>query len=496
MFNTASWQSHKEYQTIVRNSKARFNSDSRSLFRGQLEGIYRKLDALDLDLVGFALRQYYPSSGRPAIHQAQILRSLILFTLLLGKTSAKLSFSSWVRDVLPYEPAFIALVGCSSPYELPPLGSYFDFINRFWRGAKDIYHRRSSFPAGKNSKSFPKEIGPDGKLVDKSASVKADQLVRLFLEDKPLTDNPESVFQDIFFLSCVLPSLNKGIIPLDNLTVSGDGTAVISHSAPGGHKLRNAKPEEENLRHYSDPDADFGYDSCKKVTYFGRTLYLLCCRNDHFMVEVPLTFKFTSAKRHDSLNFLYTFDELLKHSYSVNPHNICLDSAHDNAATYVLLDHLGINALIDINGRTKSMEGAPNDISMDKDAKPHCRAGHCMVSVGNDPVKDAHKYRCPLRLGKVKECPYEAECSPTAYGRTVYIHNHSDLRFNTGIPRGSDEYKDIYRQRTACERINNRVLNDYMLQSMKIHGTMRFSFWMMLIGICIHLDAWMKAGVI
>ena len=42
MFNTSSWQSHKEYQTIVRNSKARFNSDSRSLFRGQLEGIYRK----------------------------------------------------------------------------------------------------------------------------------------------------------------------------------------------------------------------------------------------------------------------------------------------------------------------------------------------------------------------------------------------------------------------------------------------------------------------
>ena len=181
MFNTASWQSHKEYQTIVKNSKARFNSDSRSLFHGLLEDIHRKLNALNLDLVGSALRQYYSSSGRPAIRQAQIFRSLILFTLLLGKTSAKLSFSSWVRDVLPYEPAFIALIGCSSPYVLPPLGSNFDFINRFWRGAKDIYRRPSSFPAGKNSKSFPKEIGPDGKLVDKSASVKADQLVRLFL---------------------------------------------------------------------------------------------------------------------------------------------------------------------------------------------------------------------------------------------------------------------------------------------------------------------------
>ena len=82
------------------------------------------------------------------------------------------------------------------------------------------------------------------------------------------------------------------------------------------------------------------------------------------------------------------------------------------------------------------------------------------------------------------------------YGRTVYIKNNGDLRFNTRIPRGSEEYKRIYKERTACERVNNRVLNDYCLQSLKIRGIDHFSFWTMLIGICIHLDARCKTAAL
>lgn len=80
------------------------------------------------------------------------------------------------------------------------------------------------------------------------------------------------------------------------------------------------------------------------------------------------------------------------------------------------------------------------------------------------------------------------------YGRTVYIKNHADLRFHPRIPRDSEEYKDIYRQRTACERLNDRILNNSCLQHLKIRGRDHFSFWTMLIGICIHLDAQYKAA--
>ena len=116
------------------------------------------------------------------------------------------------------------------------------------------------------------------------------------------------------------------------------------------------------------------------------------------------------------------------------------------------------------------------------------------VFLGKDPIKDARKYRCPLKCGRIDSCPHAGQCSPGSYGRTVYIKNNGDLRFQTRIPRDSEEYKKIYAERTACERINDRVLNNYCLQYLKIRGRDHFSFWTMLIGICIHLDARCKAA--
>ena len=40
--------------------------------------------------------------------------------------------------------------------------------------------------------------------------------------------------------------------------------------------------------------------------------------------------------------------------------------------------------------------------------------------------------------------------------------------------------------------MNNRILNDYHLHDMKIHGKKRYSFFAMIAGINIHLDAWLK----
>ena len=94
-----------------------------------------------------------------------------------------------------------------------------------------------------------------------------------------------------------------------------------------------------------------------------------------------------------------------------------------------------------------------------------------------------------MKCGRKIYCQYQQYCSDSKYGRTVYIKATDDIRFSTRIPRFSDEYKKIYSERTACERVNNRVLNDYHLLSMKIRGTDHYSFWTMLIGICIHLDA-------
>ncbi len=81
-----------------------------------------------------------------------------------------------------------------------------------------------------------------------------------------------------------------------------------------------------------------------------------------------------------------------------------LDSAHDSIPTYELLEHWDVNALININGRAKSSKNAPDDITFNKDGRPLCKTGHKMCPRGNDPAKDAHKYRCPLKCKHVTAC--------------------------------------------------------------------------------------------
>lgn len=501
MFKPESWQSHDEYRTIVNTFGHRL---SRNNPRYHFDLYYKeqqKLLALNLDPVRDYIAGYYSNTGRPAKKQTQILRSLILFTLLFNKTPAKTSLTAWVCEVLPASISLAVLCGVTSASELPSLGSYYDFMNRLWLASRKHYSRHTLFPAGKNGKKPDKIIGADGKLTEDDKTSKSSRtIVDAILRGEPAADNPEAALQEIFSILAVLPSLELGLINADNLTLSGDGTAIASHSSPYGKHLSSCSPScpyrHDCGRHYSDPDAGWGWDSDNKCWYFGHTLYMLCCRNNALKIELPLTIKFTDARRHDSKNFLFAIDDFGRHSFGLSPQNICLDSAHDNLPTYELLEHWDINALIDINGRAKSSENAPDDVTFDKEGHPLCRAGHKMCPWGNDPIKDAHKYRCPLKCGRIVSCPHADTCSPGSYGRTVYIKNHGDLRFQPRIPRDSEQYKKIYSERTACERINDRVLNDYCLQHLKIRGRDHFSFWAMLIGICIHLDARCKTGLL
>lgn len=44
-----------------------------------------------------------------------------------------------------------------------------------------------------------------------------------------------------------------------------------------------------------------------------------------------------------------------------------------------------------------------------------------------------------------------------------------DIRLYPSVPRGTAEYKRIYKDRTSCGRVNDRVPNDYHLHDMGIH---------------------------
>ena len=82
MWKPQIWQSHNEYRTIVSKFGRRLSRNYQKYSWGDYDEERRKLLNLNLDpLTGF-IPGFYSDGGRPAKHQAQILRSLILFVLL------------------------------------------------------------------------------------------------------------------------------------------------------------------------------------------------------------------------------------------------------------------------------------------------------------------------------------------------------------------------------------------------------------------------------
>ena len=102
------------------------------------------------------------------------------------------------------------------------------------------------------------------------------------------------------------------------------------------------------------------------------------------------------------------------------------------------------------------------------------------------------KWRCPRVLGKVEHSKTCGKCSPSKYGRVIYTKPSWDLRLFCKIPRGSLRWKGKMKERTAAERVNNRILHNYGIEKSKTRGKKRISFFTTIAGFNIHLDAQIK----
>ena len=166
------------------------------------------------------------------------------------------------------------------------------------------------------------------------------------------------------------------------------------------------------------------------------------------------------------------------------------DSASDNYATYELLKRWDIKAIIALNPTNDGNRKYPAHLSINDKGIPLCPGGNKMVYWGVcDPKKPRLKWRCPRVLNKCEPCDSCSNCSPSPYGRVIYIKPDWDLRLFTTIPRGTKAFKEKMKERTASERINNRILHHYGLENSKMRGKKRISFFATIAAFNIHLDA-------
>ena len=234
-------------------------------------------------------------------------------------------------------------------------------------------------------------------------------------------------------------------------------------------------------------------NSSKERWFYGYSGYFISTYNKTVKTDLPLYLRFVEASRHDSVSAIVSLAEFRELHPDISISTFISDSASDNYATYALLDHWGIDAVIALNDTNKDNFKHPPALRIDEQGRPICPGGRKMVHwgfCGNDRCRI--KWRCPRIVKGLDPCVNCADCSPSDYGRVIYTKPDWDLRLFTRIPRGSAAWKDKMKQRTAAERVNNRILNDYGIERSATRGKKRIAFMTTLAAINIHLDAQVK----
>ena len=442
-----------------------------------------KMLILNLDPLLAIIEPLYPSSGKKAQFQMEIFRSLVLMLAL------KISLNNWVSK-LANNPVLRVIAGFTGD-DMPKTSSYYDFINRIVP--------LDDCPTIKSFKRKPKTKLGNEKLPPKNPNITT-TLVDSIIDDeerflRKLSRRPERFLQEIFAQVAVNSSIEMGLVP-KVADVSGDGTSIETGASSYGVKICNCQDNGifkcKCPRRFSDPSATWGWDSYEKRWFFGYSGYFISTYNKTIKTDLPLYLRLVEASRHDSVSAIFALAEFRFLSPNITINSFISDSASDNYATYQLLQHWDINAVISLNTKNKGNFKYPPALDIDEHGCPTCPSGHKMVYNGFCKDRCRFKWRCPRVVKGVQRSQACEFCSPSAYGRVIYTKPNWDLRLFTRIPRGSNAWKEKMKQRTASERVNNRILNNYAVNGSATRGKKRLSSLVTLAAINVHLDAQLK----
>lgn len=467
------WPTHNDYQTfVVENLSLLAQVNPSALFEYEKE--ISKLYILNLDVLKPVIAHLYSITGRPSNQQSEIFRSFVLMNHL-GLTLDQWCFKIKNNFVLRTAAGFDST-------DLPGLASYYDFINRIIkldeRPRLKKKKRKPSKKVGKGKKLPPKRTGSVGRLVDR------------ILHGRRFNHRPELILQKIFANVCVKQSIDLDLINT-TISISGDGTCIKTGASNYGVKTCECEAFQCDCpRKFSDPNATWGWDSHKDQWFYGYTGYFISTYNKALKVDLPIYLRLVDAKRHDSISAVVAIAEFRDLYPGLSVDTFISDSASDNYPTYELLNYWNINAVIDLNSKNKGNCKYPRHLTIDEKGIPICPSGNKMIAngfCGKDRCR--LKWRCPRVLGKAQRSEACDHCSPSNYGRVIYTKPTWDLRLFTKIPRGSLKWKLKMNERTAAERVNNRILNHYGIEYSKSRGKKRISFFTTIAGFNVHLDA-------
>lgn len=473
--------SHRDYRLAVLDRLKKYYAPPTAiLVRADWPLIYKCL-ITDLSATTTLLADTYSDKGPKPRDPASMLRSYLLFLL----TRPEIGITEWVNEMYRY-PLYAILSGFE-PGDIPGVGTFYDFLSRFW----DSDHKHLA-PAVRPRRRKPKK-GKKGEKAPTTSVGKIERLVKRVLKfglgSKAQPMDPLFAFFQSQFLAV---SAKYGLLGDPGaMVIAGDGTPVQtaswSRSKPTCDCHARGLAKCNHPRDYSQPDCNSGWDSSREKYYNGYHLYMLTAANSKH--DLPLYPRLQPASRHDATSFVVSSVEFSQRFTLGMVDKMLLDAAHDATAIYALLKHQGVRPFIDLNKRATKYLDTDTDMKISPEGIPVCPAGKEMKPYGYDNTRDRQKWICPMMKGRTTNtCP--TPCSDAKFGRTYHTCGEDNPRLFSGVARSSEQWKMIYKRRTSVERSNKREKIDYKLEAGRHRSTMMWYVRIYGIMMCQHIDAW------
>ena len=469
---------------------------------------------LNLDAACDILQPLYSENprGRKAYDPIIMLRALLLMVVLRYK-----SISKFAKD-LKAKPRLAKIAGFFD-CDVPVAGTFYLFIDRLEDGE---YHQpcqhlipKSKLRKGKHLRNLTTEkeqrqqdAKADLTLYDSQTQKLKNEL--LANSDNPRPDDLTKRLEDILIRCAIIPSVKKGFIQdTQAMTICGDGSALETGASPVGKPScqcrQNGIYDCNHPRYYSDPTANWGYDSYRDCYYFGHTFYqhVVCC-NGH---DLPLHVLISDASETDFTLSMKSMDRLKKAlkenglEWKIN--HAVYDAGHDALGIYEYLMQLKIKPVIALNRRAGTYpqpSGTAEKVS--DNGTPICPAGKLMRRHYYDKKKKRSYYNCPVKrpthkdgehcwVAHTDECPNGVLCQLyTKMGPVVYVRTEDDPRLYPPIRRDTDKFAFLFKKRSACERSNSQKKETYRLSERPCRNSVHLLVRLYLISIIEHAKAW------
>jgi hypothetical protein len=154
---------------------------------------------------------------------------------------------------------------------------------------------------------------------------------------------------------------------------------------------------------------------------------------------LPLAWRVETAKDSESTFAMPLLDTVRERGFRAEI--AIMDMGYDHEVIYAACEQRGCHPIIPLRETPAVKAG--------KHKPPTCEHGGWTFA-GSDAKRQAAKWRCPT-----------GECSPASRWITAG-------RLHTLIPRGTDRWKKLYRQRGSVERENGRLKNEWALSPLRV----------------------------